>query len=120
MKPKDHLLFSRMRRRRMQEGGVPPVPPNMHSVGQASPGIQRMQRKMQGKNTFPQQISPGMRALIVENERLKQALQMMQIQMQKQEMINKGQTPPRENRMMQAGPKKSPKKRGGAIKRKRY
>jgi hypothetical protein len=103
-----------MRRRRMQQGGVPPVPPNMHSVGQASPGIQSMQQQN------VQQISPAMRALIVENERLKQAVQMMQIQMQKQEMINKGKTPPSENRMMQAGPKKSPKKRGGAIKRKRY
>ena len=105
-----------MRRRRMQQGGVPPVPPNMHSVGQASPGIQRTQRK----NASSQQISPAMRALIVENERLKQAMQMMQIQMQKQEMINKGKTPPSEHRIMQAGPKKSPKKRGGAIKRKRY
>ena len=103
-------------RRRMQQGGVPPVPPNMHSVGQASPGIQSMQRK----NASSQQISPAMRALIVENERLKQAMQMMQIQMQKQEMINKGKTPPSEHRMMQVGPKKSPKKRGGAIKRKRY
>ena len=105
-----------MRRRRMQQGGVPPVPPNMHSVGQASPGIQSMQRK----NASSQQISPAMRALIVENERLKQAVQMMQIQMQKQEMINKGKPPPSEHRMMQVGPKNSPKKRGGAIKRKRY
>tara|TARA_R110001592_G_scaffold362314_1_gene675750 strand:- start:2114 stop:2428 length:315 start_codon:yes stop_codon:yes gene_type:complete len=95
--------------RRMQGGGQP--------VQQGAPQmVPAPQQQSQ-----PSAMERAMGVIIEQNERLKQQVQMSQIQMQKMQMMMEGKTPPSEARTMPGGAKNTPKKRGGAIKkRKKY
>ena len=101
-------------KKRMQGGGQPPqtqMPPQQAVPQTQVPPQQMTPQSQQGK------ANPCDRALMqvaTENEKLKQQLQMSQIQMQKMAMIMEGKTPPSEARTTM-GAQNTPKKRGGSV-----
>jgi len=99
-------------KKRMQGGGQP--------VQQGGPQMALERPQMNVQQQQPQRgTNPCDQALtmvLTENEKLKQAMQMSQIQMQKMAMIIEGKTPPSEARVAM-GAKNTPKKRGGSTKR---
>lgn len=108
--------------RRMQGGGQPVQQgaPQMVPVPQQQPQRPHMNVQQQQPQGPVDPKDKALAMVIEQNERLKQQLQMQQIQMQKMAMIMEGKTPPSEARTSM-GAKNTPKRKGGAIKkRKKY
>ena len=111
-------MYRYNKNRRMQGGGQPPqtqMPPPQAVPQTQVPPQQMTPQSQQGKAN---PCDKALTMLLSENEKLKQAMQMSQIQMQKMAMIMEGKTPPSDNRT-QEGAKNTPKRRGGAVKKKR-
>ena len=112
-------MYRYNKNRRMQGGGQPPqtqMPPQQAVPQTQMPPQQMTPQSQQGRaNPCDQALT----AVLTENEKLKQAMQMSQIQMQKMAMIMEGKTPPSEARVAMGGAKNTPKRRGGSIRKKR-
>ena len=105
-------------KRIMQGGGQPPqtqMPPPQAAPQTQRPPDMRTPQTQQGRVN---PMEKAMALIVEQNERLKQQLQMSKIQMQKMAMVMEGKTPPSDNRT-QEGAKNTPKRRGGAVKKKR-
>ena len=98
----------RYNKKRMQGGGEQAMVP----VQGQQPALTHPQPNQQVSNPCDQALT----MVLTENEKLKQAMQMSQIQMQKMAMIMEGKTPPSEARMSM-GAKNTPKRKGGSTKR---
>ncbi len=109
-------MYRYNKNRRMQGGGQPVQQggPQIAPVPQQQP--QRPQMNVQQQQTSGP-CDQALTMVLTENEKLKQAMQMSQIQMQKMAMIMEGKTPPSEARVAMGGAKNTPKRRGGSTKR---
>jgi hypothetical protein len=97
-------------KKRMQGGGEQAMPVSQEQ----QPALTHPQPNQQSSNP----CDTALMQVATENEKLKQQLQMSQIQMQKMAMIMEGKTPPSEARTTM-GAKNTPKKRGGSVRKKR-